>query len=238
MDDYLPNCYNDVNNMEVECDNSEDSDFQLGEVVTFGYSKVCASQMIINEDGLSARKKDPAQFYAYGVVYGEKALSGVAEFELEIVRYGSGWSGTVKLGVVKVTEDKELSVNDVPRYSPDAPGYCVWCADKLYNNLQEKSESSYGGKNLDSLRAGSRVGLRVDSNGNLTFLVDGHSQGVASKNVVSKGHKLYVVVDHYANCIETRITRAGEFLVRLAIPVYISNCLITQPVYCMHGQLL
>ena len=204
-------CYHDV---DVEYSNNEETDFQLGEVVTFGYSKVCASQMVISEDGLSARKKDPTQFYAYGVVFGEKPLSGVSEFELEIVRYGSGWSGTVKIGLVRVMEDKELTVNDVPRYSPDASGYCVWSADKLYNNLQvPKSESSYGGKNLDSLRAGSRVGLRVDVNGNLIFLVDGHSQGIASKNIVTKGHKLYVVVDHYANCIETRITRAGKILV-------------------------
>lgn len=213
MDGYLPNCYNDISDTKIAHSNSEETDFQLSEVVTFGYSKLCASQMIISEDGLSARKKDPTQFYAYGVVYGEKPLNGVAEFELEIVRYGSGWSGTVKLGLVKVTDDKELTVTDVPRYSPDAQGYCVWCADKIYNNLHiRKSESSYGVKNLDSLRAGSRVGLRVDSDGSLTFLVDGHSQGIASRNVVSKGHNLYVVVDHYANCIETRITRAGEFL--------------------------
>ena len=212
MDD---SCCNDTSNVKVDNSNNEDIDFQLGEVVTFGYSKVCGSQMVVSEDGLSARKKDPAQFYAYGVVYGEKPLSGIAEFELEIVRYGSGWSGTVKLGLVQVTDDKELTVSDVPRYSPDAQGYCVWCADKLYNNLQiSKSETLYGGKNLDSLRAGSRVGLRIDSNGNLIFLVDGHSQGIASKNVISKGHKLFVVVDHYANCIETRITRAGKLLMK------------------------
>ena len=211
MDGCPSTCSHDI---DVEYSNNEETDFQLGEVVTFGYSKVCASQMIISEDGLSARKKDPTQFYAYGVVFGEKPLSGVSEFELEIVRYGSGWSGTVKIGLVRVMEDKELTVNDVPRYSPDAPGYCVWSADKLYNNLHApKSESSYGGKNLDSLRAGSRVGLRLDVNGNLTLLVDGHSQGIASKNIVDKGHKLYVVVDHYANCIETRITRAGKDLV-------------------------
>ena len=212
MDD---SCCNDTSNVKVDYSNNEDIDFQLGEVVTFGYSKVCGSQMVVSEDGLSARKKDPAQFYAYGVVYGDKPLSGIAEFELEIVRYGSGWSGTVKLGLVQVTDDKELTVSDVPRYSPDAQGYCVWCADKLYNNLQiSKSETLYGGKNLDSLRAGSRVGLRIDSNGNLMFLVDGHSQGIASKNVISKGHKLFVVVDHYANCIETRITRAGKLLMK------------------------
>lgn len=211
MDGALPNFHNDISKEKIGCSSNEETDFQLGEVVTFGYSKVCASQMVIGEDGLSARKKDPTQFYAYGVVFGEKPLNGVAEFELEIVRYGSGWSGTVKLGLVKVTEDKELTVSDVPRYSPDAIGYCVWCADKFYDNFKmEKSESSYGGKSLDSLRAGSRVGLRIDGSGSLSFLVDGHSQGIASKNVVSKGHKLYVVVDHYANCIETRITRAGE----------------------------
>jgi len=190
----------------------EGSDFQLGEVVTFGYSKVCASQMEVTDGGLSAHKKDPAQFYAHGVVYGDKPLKGVAEFEVEIVRYGSGWSGTVKLGIVKIAENKELTVNDVPRYSPDAIGYCVWCADKVHNNLNNATpvETPYGGHNLDSLREGSRVGLRLERNGDLSFLVDGLSQGVACKNTTSKGHKLFVVVDHYANCIETKITRSGE----------------------------
>ena len=195
---------------------AENNDFRLDEAVTFGYSRVCGSGMTISKDGLSARKIDPLQNYAYGVVYGEKRLSGATEFEVEIVQYDNSWSwaGNIKIGLVRVEEKKELSFSDTPRYSPSAQGHYVWCSDKIYDNFQPiNHESMYGMINLDDLRAGKRVGLRIDNNGNLSFLVDGRSQGIAHENVFSKGYKLYVLVDHYARCVETRITRASEFLI-------------------------
>ena len=188
-------------------------DFRLAEGTTFGYSDVCDSAMIISGDRLSAHKKNPSECYAYGVVYGEKPLNGVAEFEVEIIRCHSGWSGTIKIGVMKVPEGKELSLRDikVPRYSSEASGYCIWSVDKLHDNISSpKVEIPYGRVSLNTLKEGNRVGLKVDENSDLSFLIDGNSQGVAFKNIVSKGHKLFVVVDHCGTCAATRITRSGK----------------------------
>jgi len=184
-------------------------DFRLAERVTFGYSKLCNSEMVISRDGLSAYKKSPSDCYAQGVVYGEKPLNGVAEFEVEIVRCHIGWSGTIKIGVMKVPENINLSDIKVPRYSSDASGYCIWNVDRLYDNISSR-EIPYGRVSLDTLKEGNRVGLKLDENGDLSFLVDGNSQGVAYKNIISKGHKLFVVVDHYGTCAATRITRSGK----------------------------
>ena len=165
------------------------SDFQLSEVITFGYSRVCGSQMVISEDGLSASKRNPDDDYGDGVVYGEKPLKGVSEFEVEIVRYGSKWSGSVIFGVMKISKDKELTLSDVTAYSYDAPNHFVWRGTQLYNYFShEQVITSYGNQDLRDLREGNRVGLRLDRNGDLSFLVDGQSQGVAFRNIVSKDH--------------------------------------------------
>ena len=192
-------------------DRSKGSDFQLSEVITFGYSRVCGSQMVISEDGLSASKTSPDYDSDNGVVYGEKPLKGVSEFEVEIVRYGGKWYGSVQFGVMKISKDKELTLSDVPAGLYYAPNHFVWLGTQLYNNFShERVITSYGNQDLHDLREGNRVGLRLDRNGDLSFLVDGRSQGVAFRNIVSKDHNLFVVVDHYANCFETRITRSGK----------------------------
>ena len=161
-------------------DRSKGSDFQLSEVITFGYSRVCRSQMVISEDGLSASKRNPENTLFHSVVYGEKPLKGVSEFEVEIVRYGSGWAGSVHFGVMKISKDKELTLSDVPVDLYVAPNHFVWGGYQLYNNFShELVRTSYGNQNLDDLREGNRVGLRLDRNGDLSFLVDGRSQGVA-----------------------------------------------------------
>ena len=103
-----------------------------------------------------------------------------AEFEVEIVRYGSGWAGSVHFGVMKISKDKELTLSDVPVDLYVAPNHFVWGGYQLYNNFShELVRTSYGNQNLDDLREGNRVGLRLDRNGDLSFLVDGRSQGVA-----------------------------------------------------------
>jgi len=192
-------------------DRSEGSDFHLEEQITFGYSKVCRSEMVISKDGLSARKRNPDHDFVDGVVYGEKPLKGVSEFEVEIVRYGSKWLGSIVFGVMKISKEKELIVSDVPASCGNAPNHFVWFGDKLYNRFSDELVITYyGNRNLRGLREGNRVGLRLDRNGDLSFLVDGWSQGVARRNIVSEDHNLFVVVDHYGRCVETRITRSGK----------------------------
>ena len=48
--------------------------------------------MKFSKDGLLAKKKDPREVYAYGIVYGHKVLRGTTEFKVEITSYGVGHS--------------------------------------------------------------------------------------------------------------------------------------------------
>ena len=192
-------------------DRSKGSDFQLSDKITFGYSKVCRPEMVISDDGLSARRRNLYYNWREGVVYGEKPLEGVSEFEVEIVRYGSRWARSVSFGVMKITKEKTMTVSDVPYYSYGVPNHFVWRGNQLWNNfIDEPVRTRYGDQNLLDLREGDRVGLSLNKNGDLSFLINGWSQGVACRNIVSEDHNLFAIVDHCGNCYETRITRSGK----------------------------
>ena len=185
--------------------------FLLEEDIQFGFHNVCSHQMSVSMDGMYAEKKDPTSYYAYGVAYGAKPLRGTSEFEVEIVSYGTGWSGTLKLGVVRRPSGEEPQLKDIPRYSPEGMEHCVWSADKVHNRMGgAASEKQYGSVNLDDLREGDRLGMRLSYDGVLVFFVNGLSQGVAAEGVYQKGFDVYPVIDHYANCKATKIIRAGE----------------------------
>ena len=169
-------------------------------------------QIKISEgDGLMAEKKDPSSYYAHGVAYGGKPLRGTAEFEVELASYGTGWSGTLKLGVMRCKAGTGIQHKDIPRYSPEGTDHCVWSSDKLHNRLGGTTEEkSYGLENLDNLREGDRLGLRLSHDGMLVFFINGKWQGLAAEGVYEKGFEVYPVIDHYANCKATHITRAGQ----------------------------
>lgn len=188
--------------------------FILPQTVQFGFHNICSDQVRITDNGLKAEKKDPNLHYAHGVVYSALPLKGTAEFEVTMTDYGTGWSGTLKLGVAKYKAGRNVQVSRIPRYSPEAANHCVWSSDKIHNRLKSNQngvqERQYGLKDLDTLREGDRLGLRLSHDGKLVFFVNGRSQGLAAEKVYEKGHDVYVVVDHYANCKATAITRAGR----------------------------
>lgn len=188
--------------------------FILPESVQFGYHESAHSrQMSLSEDKLTATKIDPNSHYAHGVCYGAIPLRGTAEFEVEITSYGTGWSGTMKLGVMRCKTDSKLA-GSIPRYSPEGQDHCVWSSNKIHNRLtggptEVEPEKRYGDRNLDDLTVDDKVGFRLSYDGNLTFFVNGTSQGIAADNIYLRGYDVYPVVDHYANCKATRIVRAG-----------------------------
>lgn len=187
--------------------------FILEDTVQFGYHNVSSPQMKITQNGIAAEKRDPNSHYAHGVAYGARPLKGTAEFEVKIASYGTGWSGTLKLGVMRCLKDCPLVPGPhIPRYSPEGVDHCVWSSDKIHNRLYTPAvESNYvGAMNLDDLREGDRVGMRLSHDGVLVFFVNGKSQGVAAENIYDKETDVYAVVDHYANCKATVITRAGK----------------------------
>ena len=186
--------------------------FILPQIVQFGFHDVCSDQIKIANNGQRAEKKDPSLHYAHGVAYSALPLKGTAEFEVEMTDYGTGWSGTLKLGIAKCKSGGTVPASKIPRYTPEAADHCVWSSDKVHNRLcsTQKQEKPYGKMDLDTLREGDRLGLRLSHDGMLTFFVNGKCQGVAAEKIYEKGHDVYVVVDHYANCKATSITRAGN----------------------------
>lgn len=169
-----------------------------------------SDQMKITKDGLQAVKGSPETIYANGVVYSEIPVKGHCEFEIEITSYGTSWSGNVKLGVMIHKEGTPLNRVNIPRYTPESSEHCVWCATKIHDHITAMTEIHYGSTTLDDLRVGDKLGMQLSSRGVLQFFVNEKSQGIAASGIYKEGYSVYIVVDHYANCKATKITRASK----------------------------
>ena len=148
--------------------------------------------------------------YAKGVVFSEKPLKGLCEFEVELTGYGTTWSGNLKLGIMRHESKIKLDKSTIPRYSPESPEYCVWCASRLHDRIKQMAELPYGHKTLDELREKDRLGFQITSDGVMSFFLNGVHQGEAVHDVYAPGWDVYAVVDHYGNSKSTRITRASK----------------------------
>ena len=180
--------------------------------IQFGYHSASGEQIRITNDGLGAEKMDPDRVDDNGVAYGAHPLKGMAEFEIKIVSHGTKWTGSLGLGVMRCKKGVPIEPGpSIPSYPYNAANHCVWIDYRLFNNIVTPSEKSeYGYVNLDDLREGDCVGLRLSQNGVLEFFVNGESQGVAAKNIYTRNSDVYAVVEHYGQCVATVITKAGE----------------------------
>lgn len=173
------------------------------------FIRIHADQTKVSPDGLSAAKISPSQHYAGGVVYSERPLQGICEFEVELIKYGTGWSGNLKLGITLVDKGQGPPTN-VPRYSPEGTNVCVWCDSKIFDRIDKKNERPYGKKRLDDLREGDKLGLQITHNGTLSFFANGKHQGIALLDVYRPTYDVYATVDHYGNAVSTTITKSGK----------------------------
>ena len=188
-----------------------------------------SSRPSVTDNGKRATKRIPklqyangviysgiALHYANGVVYSDSALNGTVEFEVAITSYGTDWSGNIKIGVARFTSGYIIQPELVPVRSTEASGHCVWSSKTLYNRLRSNRNGDlkreYGSIDLDSLREGDRLGLRLSYDGKLTFFVNGESQGLAAQGIYENGYDVYAVVDLYGNCRAIAITRAGTVM--------------------------
>ena len=196
---------------------SEDT-FVLRSAVEFGFHSVQGPNIKLSSNGLKAERINPSDEYNGGVVYGTKVLKGTTEFEVEITSYdGRVWAGTLYMGVMQCKAGSKINHSDIPQDIPHTTNYCSWFGFQLYNNFVGYSGPTvkkYGSTNLENLREGDCLGLRVSHDGVLTFFVNGKSQGVAAQGVYQDGYDLYSVVDVYGQCKAVRITRAGKFTSR------------------------
>ena len=191
------------------------ANFVPNEDIQFGYHSASGEQIRITNDGLGAERVDPDKECDGGtcIAYGARPLKGMAEFEVKIVSYRTKWRGSLQFGVMR--RKKGILIEhgpSIPRHSYDAANHCLWFNQQLWNNLvTPREESDYGYVDLDDLREGDCVGLRLSQDGVLEFLVNGESQGIVAKNIYTRNSDVYAVVDHISNCYATVITKAGEY---------------------------
>ena len=181
--------------------------------IQFGYHSASGKLITITDDGLRAERMNPDKTSGGGVVYSSLPLKGIAEFEVKIVSYGTRWRHSMGLGVMKCKKGVPIesgpSIPDV--FSHATVNHCVWDGNHVSNNLVSPGErSEYGCVDLKDLREEDYVGLHLSQDGVLEFIVNGESQGIAAKNIYTRDSDIYAFVDHYANCVATVITKAGE----------------------------
>ena len=182
--------------------------------IQFGYHSAAGENIQIINNGLGAERMNPDNEYDDGVAYGAQTLKGLAEFEVKIMIYGPKCSVTASIQVGLRRCKKCVPIEsgpDIPYDSQCADYHCMWTGQKLFNNLvTPRGRSDYGYVDLDDLREGDCVGLRLSRDGVLEFTVNGESQGIATKNIYTRDTDVYAVVDHYGPCVATVITKAGE----------------------------
>ena len=179
--------------------------------IQFGYHSAAGKNIRITNNGLGAERMNPEDKYRDGIAYGAQPLKGLAEFEVKMVTYGEEWTGSILVGLRRC--NKGVPIESGPGIPKDsyAEYHCVWADWKLYNNfVTPGEESDYSYIYLDDLREGDCVGLRLSRDGVLEFTVNGKNQGIAAKNIYTRDTDVYAVVDHYARCVATVITKAGE----------------------------
>ena len=179
--------------------------------IQFGYHSATGRNIRITSNGLGAERMNPEYKYRDGVAYGAQPLKGLAEFEVKIVTYyyGAKWTPSLAFGIRRCKKGVPIKSGlGIPVDASDAKYHYVWADQRLFNNPGEWSD--YGYVHLYDLREGDCVGLRLSQDGVLEFTVNGESQGIAAKNIYTRDTDVYAVVDHFACCIATVITKAGE----------------------------
>ena len=191
---------------------SDTDELTANKDIQFGYHSVSGGQIRLTNNGLGAERMNPDHMWNNGVAYGALPLKGLAEFEVKIVTYGTGWSSSIQVGVMTCPKGIPIkSHHSIPKTSFDAEYHCMWVSQGLYNNLVTPGENSdYGYVDLRDLREGDCVGLHISQDGMLEFTVNGESQGIAAKNIYTRDTDIYAVVDHCDNCVATVIIKAGE----------------------------
>ena len=193
--------------------NPDTNEFAPNKDIQFGYHSASGEQIRITNDGLGAERMNPYNGLDDGVTYGARPLKLVAEFEVKMVSYcGPRWLSSLQLGVMRCKTGVPIkSGPSIPKKSCNAKYHCMWNGQKLFNNIVTPREvSDYGYVNLEDLREGDCIGLRLSHDGVLEFFVNGESQGIAVKSIYTRDTDVYAVADHCANCVATVITKAGE----------------------------
>lgn len=173
-------------------------------------SKHYAFLQRLNEEVIKRR------IYSSQIFCSTVPLQGATEMELEVVHNDDfnlcGFGREFSFGVMGCPKDISSDHEKSKMHYRGTELDVMWQHGyQLVSSLHKRPQRYYGDVDLYHIRSGDRVGLKVDGNGELTFFMNGKSQGVAASGVYSKhgDQEVYVIVGVSNNDYSVRITRAG-----------------------------
>ena len=215
--------------------------FVLKEKVQFGFHRQAGVNVFVSRTSHRAMSIDQA--CGAGLVYTARPLRGEVEFEVRLLDYSGSYKGSLKMGLLRRRVTTPSFSLSIPRPSEHRDNSCVWFSrfkrrTEFQNNLGAVHLLRYYGLvDLCELREDHRMGLRVSSQGELSFFVNGMMQGVAAHGVYQSGYEVYVFLELVEGYRAVEITRAGAcVLVHVYVCVYVRTCMYVHMYVCMYGM--
>ncbi|XP_063305913.1 neuralized-like protein 4 isoform X1 [Pelobates fuscus] len=169
------------------------------------------SNALITNGGRTALRNNSRSEFNDAIVMSNRPLRDGELFEIVIQKMVDRWSGSIEAGVTAIRpEDLEF-----PNTMTDID-YDTWMLRGLLSDstsppsgtaiMQDGNtlRNNYG-CDLDSLGAGSRIGMMRTARGDLHYYINGEDQGAACTGL-PPGREVYAVIDLYGQCVQVSLT--------------------------------
>lgn len=189
--------------------------FSLDKDIRFGFHRKARENVFVSQNTHRAMIVDQAR--GVGVAYTARPLRGAAEFEVRLLEYAGGIRGSLKMGLMRRKATGRASSLNIPRPSEHRDNSCMWFMSTFKGKTEFQNNFGavhllryYGMVNLCDLREGDHMGLQVSAEGDLSFFVNGVSQGLAATQVYAEGLDVYCFLELVESCKAVEITRASK----------------------------
>ncbi|KAE8620829.1 hypothetical protein XENTR_v10010491 [Xenopus tropicalis] len=155
---------------------------------------------LITNGGRTVLRKNSRSEFNDAIVMSSRPLRDGEMFEIVIQKMVDRWSGSIEAGVTAIRpEDLEF-----PNTMTDID-YDTWMLSGTAIMQDGNTLRNNYGCDLDSLGAGSRIGMMKTIRGDLHYFINGEDQGVACTGL-PMGRDIYAVIDLYGQCVQVSLT--------------------------------
>ncbi|KAM4727460.1 LOW QUALITY PROTEIN: neuralized-like protein 4 [Rhinophrynus dorsalis] len=158
------------------------------------------SNALITNGGRTALRNNSRSEFNDAIVMSNRPLRDGEMFEIVIQKMVDRWSGSIEAGVTAIRpEDLEF-----PNTMTDID-YDTWMLSGTAIMQDGNTLRNNYGCDLDSLGAGSRIGMMRTARGDLHYYINGEDQGAACTGL-PPGRDVYAVIDLYGQCVQVSLT--------------------------------
>lgn len=178
--------------------------------------------MALAENNQIARRIDPDKNTDNAVVYGAKPIGLMGWFEVEILECDDNsytdsaeLYHTLGMGVIRRPSGHVLEKSNIPSRAYLGENHCVWWGNSVWNrflNFSTSESNTHTPMDLNDLRIGDKVGMRIARNGSLMFYVNNKCQGfmTPTEDLYDMNYDFYPLVDIGGSFSAVKVVRAGQ----------------------------